>query len=219
MPRALFEKNGKAVFISHLDLMRLFQRAFKRAGLPLTHTQGYSPRPSVSIALPLSVGISSRCELLDFDLTEYNVPYEQMVERLNSMLVDGVRIRQIYHNGKKIKHLAYLDCQVRLEYDKGVPDDAKTQIEELFSRPALLVEKSGKNGTVNQDIIPMIRNLAVERTGDHVLCLCARICCQNPSLNPNLIATAICTHLPQLKPDFATCSRLELYDGDDTIFR
>ena len=56
MPRALFEKSGNAIFISHLDLMRLFQRAFKRAGLPLTHTQGYSPRPSVSIALPLSVG-------------------------------------------------------------------------------------------------------------------------------------------------------------------
>ena len=50
MPRALFEKTGNAVWISHLDLMRLFQRAFKRAGLPLTHTQGYNPRPSVSIA-------------------------------------------------------------------------------------------------------------------------------------------------------------------------
>ena len=68
MPRALFEKTGSAVYISHLDLMRVFQRAFKRAGLPLTHTQGFSPRPSVSIALPMSVGVASRCELLDFDL-------------------------------------------------------------------------------------------------------------------------------------------------------
>ena len=68
MPRLLFEKTGTAVWISHLDLMRLFQRAFKRAGFPLTHTQVYNPRPSVSIALPLSVGIESQCELLDFDL-------------------------------------------------------------------------------------------------------------------------------------------------------
>ena len=68
MPRALFEKVGTARFISHLDLMRLFQRAFKRAGLPLTHTQGFNPRPSVSIALPLSLGAESYCELLDFDL-------------------------------------------------------------------------------------------------------------------------------------------------------
>ena len=64
MPRALFQKTGNAVYISHLDLMRLFQRAFKRAELPLTHTQGFNPRPSVSIALPLSVGVESRCELL-----------------------------------------------------------------------------------------------------------------------------------------------------------
>lgn len=219
MPRALFEKSGNAVFISHLDLMRLFQRAFKRAGLPLTHTQGYSPRPSVSIALPLSVGIRSRCELLDFELTEYTVPYEQMVERLNAVLVEGVRIREIYPDGKKIKHLAYLDCEVQLEYDNGIPDNAKTQIENLFAQPKLTVEKSGKNGTVQQDIIPMIRNFTVDAADENVLSLRARICCQNPSLNPNLIAAAISAYLPQLKPDFATCCRLELYDGDDTIFR
>ena len=68
MPRALFEKTGNAVWMSHLDLMRLLQRAFKRADLHLKHTQGFNPRPSVSIALPLSVGVESVCELLDFDL-------------------------------------------------------------------------------------------------------------------------------------------------------
>ena len=59
MLRALFQKTGNAVYLSHLDLMRLFQRSFKRAGLPLTHTQGFNPRPSVSIALPLSLGVES----------------------------------------------------------------------------------------------------------------------------------------------------------------
>ena len=68
MPRALFEKTGNAVWMSHLDLMRLFQRAFKRADLHLKHTQGFNPRPFVSIALPMSVGVESVCELLDFDL-------------------------------------------------------------------------------------------------------------------------------------------------------
>ena len=57
MPRVLFEKVGNAVWISHLDLMRLFQRAFKRAGLPLKHSQGFNPRPYVAVALPLSVGV------------------------------------------------------------------------------------------------------------------------------------------------------------------
>ena len=219
MPRALFEKTGNAVFISHLDLMRLFQRAFKRAGLPLTHTQGYSPRPSVSIALPLSVGVSSRCELLDFDLTEYTVSYPEMMEKLNAVLVEGVRILEIYPEGNKIKHLAYLDCELMLEYDQGVPADAEKKITRLFDEPSLMVEKSGKNGTAEVDIIPMMRNVTISQADDNSLCLKARICCQNPSLNPSLIAAAIERYLPELAADFVSCQRLEVYDSNDTIFR
>ena len=121
MPRALFEKTANAVWISHLDLMRLFQRAFKRAGLPLTHTQGFNPRPSVSIALPLSVGIESRCELLDFELEGEKVPGEEILRRLNENLVDGIRILEVYDDFSKIKNLAYLDCVLTLEYDSGIP--------------------------------------------------------------------------------------------------
>ena len=100
MPRALFEKTGNAMYISHLDLMRVFQRAFKRAGLLLTHTQGFSPRPSVSIALPMSVGVESHCELLDFDLEDFPVTCEEICEKLNGALVDGVRVLRAYENGR-----------------------------------------------------------------------------------------------------------------------
>lgn len=219
MPRALFEKTGNAVFISHLDLMRLFQRAFKRAGLPLTHTQGYSPRPSVSIALPLSVGISSHCELLDFELTDCTVALPEMTERLNEVLVEGVRILEIYQEGTKLKNLAFLDCELCLEYDAGIPGTAVQQIEALFSQPSLTVEKTGKNGITTQDIIPMIRKLNVSEQDGNTICLRARICCQNPSLNPNQMAAAISHYLPELKPDFVSCKRMELYDHNDEIFR
>ena len=96
MPRLLFEKKGTAVWISHLDLMRVFQRSFNRGGLHLTHTQGFNPRPSVSIALPLSVGIESRCELLDFNLDGDPVSNEEILSRLNHTLVDGVRVLAVY---------------------------------------------------------------------------------------------------------------------------
>ena len=82
MLRVLFEKTGNGIWMSHLDLMRVFQRAFKRAGLPLTHTQGFNPRPSVSIALPLSVGVESVCELLDFELDGDPVPCEEICSEL-----------------------------------------------------------------------------------------------------------------------------------------
>lgn len=218
MPRALFEKTGNAVWISHLDLMRLFQRAFKRAGLPLTHTQGFNPRPSVSIALPLSVGVESRCELLDFDLDGMDVPCEEICRRLNGALVEGVRVLSVYDNGSKIKNLALLRSVVTLEYDKGVPDGAKEQISDLLHRPTLSVEKKGKNGITDQDIIPMLRSWAL-RADANTIELELVACCQNPTLNPMQLHAAICRYLPELAPDFARCSRLELYDTNENIFR
>jgi radical SAM-linked protein len=126
MPRLIFEKTGNAVWISHLDLMRLFQRAFKRAGLPLTHTQGYNPRPSVSIALPLSVGVESKCELLEYELEGEEKPsHKEIVSRLNAALTEGIRVIHSYDNCAKIKNLAFLDATVDLEYDNGIPEDSR----------------------------------------------------------------------------------------------
>lgn len=218
MPRALFEKTGNAVWISHLDLMRLFQRAFKRAGLPLTHTQGFNPRPSVSIALPLSVGVESRCELLDFDLDGVQVPCDEICDRLNSALVDGVRVLSVYDNGAKIKHLALLRCTVTLEYDNGIPAGAVDKISALFAQKSLIVEKKGKSGVTEQDIIPMIRSVNVTAQGGTVE-LEAVVCCQNPTLNPTQLSAAICKYLPELTPDFVKCRRMEVYDTNETVFR
>ncbi len=219
MPRALFEKTGNAVYISHLDLMRLFQRAFKRAGLPLTHTQGYNPRPSVSIALPLSVGVESNCELLDFDLEVDFISCDEIKERLNVALVDGVRVLSVYNDGGKIKDLALLDCALFLEYDDGIPTDGEEKLNALFSRPSLMVEKRNRNGVTEQNIVTMIRSLSVTRESDHTLRIDARICCQNPTLNPMQMVCAIERNLPELNPDFTRCHRLEIYRNDETIFR
>lgn len=218
MPRLLFEKTGNAVYISHLDLMRLFQRAFKRAGLSLTHTHGFNPRPSVSIALPMSVGVESKCELLDFDLEGESVPCNEILGRLNEVLVEGVQGLQVYEDGRKIKNLAYLDCLVTMEYDRPIPEDAARQIEELFRREEVLVEKKSKNGVTEQNITPMIRHLTVE-TGEGQMVIAARVCCQNPTLNPAQLVVAIEKYLPELKPDFSKCARLEIYDTEETIFR
>ena len=161
MPRLLFEKTGSAVWISHLDLMRLFQRAFKRSGLPLTHTQGFNPRPSVSIAMPMSVGLESCCELLDFDLYGEPIPGDEILSRLNDALVAGVRVLKVYDEGKKIKHLAYLSGAVTMEYDRNLPDNAADTVKALFAQPEVVVEKKSKNGVTQQNIIPMIKSLQI----------------------------------------------------------
>ena len=218
MPRALFEKVGSARFISHLDLMRLFQRAFKRAGLPLTHTQGFNPRPSVSIALPLSLGAESHCELLDFDL-ESPVPLEDIRNRLNAALIDGIRVREVYDNGAKIKYLALLQSRLTLEYDGGIPAGAESAIGQLFARETLVLEKKNRNGVTQQDIIPMIRNLEISRISEGELRLDVLHCCQNPSLNPMQLGAAIEKYLPELTPDYIRVCREEIYTEEENVFR
>ena len=219
MARLLFEKKGNAIWISHLDLMRLFQRAFKRAGLHLTHTQGFNPRPSVSIALPMSVGVESACELLDFELEGERHNLDEICRKLNDTLSDGVRVLQVYEDGRKLKELALMDCCVTLEYDGGIPDGTEDAIRELFARESVTVEKKSKNGITQQDIIPMIRSMEIAQTDDNTINLFCRICCQNPTLNPMQICAAIEHYLPGWKPDFSKCARIEIYDENNKIFR
>ena len=219
MARLLFEKVDNAIWMSHLDLMRVFQRAFQRAGLPLKHTQGFNPRPSVSIALPMSVGVESVCELLDFDVTAENISCDEIKERLNKTLVRGVRVLNVYEQGMKIRELATLRVHISMEYDAGIPDDAVAKIQELFARDSLMVEKKSKNGIQMQDIIPMICSVEVSQTDGFNALLDAVICCQNPSLNPNQLVIAICNEIPECKPDFSKCRRIEIFDKNNVVFR
>lgn len=218
--RLLFQKQGVAIYISHLDLMRVFQRAFKRAGLNLKHTQGFSPRAMVSIALPLSLGSGSLCEILDFELVgQEELSCEQIKAKLNRALPDGVRVRECYESDRKVKHLTHLDVAVVLEYDAGVPEGALDALEKLFGRESLTVTKRGKNGPTEQDIIPMMSNLNIVRLNDWKIAVNVRVCAQNPSLNPQLIITAIENELSEYKPDFSFYHRLETIADDGTIFR
>lgn len=219
MLRLLFEKKGRAIWISHLDLMRLFQRAFKRAGLKLKHTQGFNPRPSVSIALPLSVGVESQCELLDFELDGETPACDKIRELLNQKLVEGVQVLQVYEGGRKIRDLALLKCVVSLEYDAGIPEGAQEGIATLFASESVTAPKKTKSGIQEQDLIPMIRKIVVRRVSEKQLELEALVCCQNPTLNPAQLALAIEIHLPQFKPDFSHCSRLGIYDNQEVVFR
>lgn len=220
MPRLLFSKQGDAVWISHLDLMRVFQRAFKRAGLALTHTHGFNPRPSVSIALPLSVGTCSKCELLDFDLDSgSDISNEEIVSRLNNALIPGVCVLECYDNGMKIKELSLLQCAIHLEYDREIGQNEVGQIRDLFQCTVLNVVKKSKNGPIEQNIIPMIRKMDIQYQNPHEVKINAVICCQNPSLNPMQIVSAISEYLPHCRPDFAKCERMEIFDTNGNLFR
>ena len=219
MNRLLFEKTGDAVFISHLDLMRIFQRAFKRADIMIWHSQGFSPRAYVSIALPLSVGMSSRCEILDFDVEDGSVDLAKLPQKLNQTMPEGIRVLSAYESDRKIKQLAYLQADVTLEYDGGVPTEAEDAIRELFARRSVTVHKRTKRGEADLDLIPLIRQLSLEKISAQELVLHTVVTALNPTLNPQLLVTAIETELAKYAPDFSRVHRVEVLDAQMQAFR
>ena len=92
--RAWFGKLGKMALVSHLDLVRLFDRAIRRAGLPISFTGGYHPGPRVSIANALSLGTTSSGEIVDFELTE-NIAVEDFRARLSAQLPKDMPLYQV----------------------------------------------------------------------------------------------------------------------------
>ena len=219
MPRLLFEKVGDSVYLSHLDLIRAFQRAFNRAGLMLKHSQGFSPKPYVAVALALSVGMQSACEIMDYELEgDAPVPTD-LRQRLNATLPKGIRVLEAYENGCKFKELAYLNASVVLEYDAGVPAGAEERLNELFDREEVVVSKHSKKGAVETNIRPMIREISLERSSVQELQIRCTVCAQNPNLNPMLLVSAIEAYLPDMKPDFAYCIRREVLTADGKTFR
>ena len=216
MPRLLFEKRGDSIWISHLDTMRVFQRAFRRAGLLLKHSQGFTPRAIVSIALPLSVGVESHCELLDFELENDAVVTPEI---LNNVLPAGICVLEILDKGRKIKELTHLKAHLVLEYDNGVSADLAERIAAFFRQETIMIEKHSRKGKTETNIVPMICNLDVQQRDGHTLDMQVLVCAQNPSLNPQLLITALELYAPELAPDFAAISREELYDAQGEVFR
>ena len=158
--RLLFVKEAQASYISRLDLMRTFQRAFPRTELDIKHTQGYHPHPILSIVLPLPVGQSSDCELLDFEVTQ-EADGHGIADKLNTGMPAGLRVLDCYPAVRPIRDLAYLRADVTFEYDNGVPADAAARITELLRRPELVIQKRTKRKELaDVDIAPMIQDVS-----------------------------------------------------------
>ena len=216
--RLLFIKEAQAAYISHLDLMRTFQRCFPRTELEIKHTQGYHPHPIISIVLPLPVGQSSECELLDFEVTQQS-DGSGIAEKLNTGMPAGIRVLECYEVTRPVRELYALQADVTLEYDNGVPAGAAEAIHGLLHRESLIIEKRTKRKELAEvDIAPMILD-AIVTEGENALHIDLKVQAQNPGLNPQLIEKAIARELPQLMPDFIRVRRKRILDAEGKDFQ
>jgi radical SAM-linked protein len=216
--RLLFSKSGKAKYLSHLDLMRTFQRVFLRAGVGIRHTEGFNPHPYMNFALPLSVGVESVCELLDFDL-ETDTDLSALPMFLNKTMPEGIMADHAYQPTRKFTDIAWLQVEGCLVYDAGTLVQAPEELMGLFGRKELIISKKTKKGYSDTDISTMLHRVTIIQKNREELMLSAVIAAQNPSLNPDSLIKAITAHLPIYTPDFSTFKRIELYDGSHSIYR
>lgn len=217
--RLLFTKEGRARFISHLDLMRTFQRAFLRAEIPIKHTEGFNPHPFVSIALPLSVGFSSQCEIMEFGLLP-GVEREEVPQRLNRALPEGVFVQECYERQRPIRELCYLDYDLTM-IQAGEPGALIGAWSRLLDRESWVVEKSSKkakSGTVSIDLATLVKEYYFTENGG-IVTLHVRLFAQNPGLNPQVLTTALGDAAPDVRPDSIAYRRMEILDRDGKVFR
>ena len=215
--RLRFCKKGRAIYISHLDLMHTMQRAFLRAGYSLRFSEGFNPHPVISILLPLGVGASSECEMMDFQLTE-DADLKKLPARLTAAMPEGICALEAYPGGRKARELKWLRVAGVFEYDERDAVEMRAALAEFFARESLVIRKKTKRGEGESDIAPAIREISFSPAAKSVR-LEAVISAQEPALNPEHLVNALRQLAPELSPDFADFCRLEVYDEKMQVFR
>ncbi len=218
--RLLFAKTGRACYISHLDLMRTFPRAFLRAGLDAKQTEGFNQHTFVSIALPLSLGYSSCCEILEFELLSA-VPLEEVPARLNAVLPEGIEVLKCYESQVPVKQIGWLEWNCKLSFDSGVPEGTIEQFMEFYNKESLVIQKTSKKakrGFTEVDLIPLIHSLDLQ-PAEGGLTLHAVLAAQNPGLNPELVVSTAKENCPLFQPDHAQFHRSEVLNTNFEVFR
>lgn len=159
--RVFFEKKGRAVFISHLDLMRTMQRAIKRSGLPVWYSEGFNPRIYLNFPLALSLGVEGTAEPMDFGMIS-DVSMEDIVNKLDAACPEGIHILSaaypVYHN----KEIGFAEYTADFE---GEPSVLAALFDEYMAQETIEVEKHSKRkGMITLDIKPHLSILESGRT-------------------------------------------------------
>ncbi len=209
--RIKFRKYGVMKFIGHLDIMRFFQKAMRRADIPIAFTGGFSPHMIMSFANPLGVGVTSDAEYFDIELTE-EVDMNACVERLNKVMVEGMEIVNMVSisDDKKQTGMSIVAAADYLSEEKngGFPDNWKDKVEEFLAQPQILIVKATKKSEKEVDIKPMIYQLEVRDNALFMQVATGSV----ENLKPELVMQAFATFLG-LEPEKLTFvhHRLELY--------
>lgn len=162
--RVKFIRGEEVKYISHLDLMKVFERALRRARLPVAYSKGFNPHPEMVFGLPLSVGVTSEAEYADFGLEETIRPADFM-RRLNSQLPAGLKVLDAKKKITKDNIMASITMasyRIMISAEEHREREfLQEKLKEFIERPAIIVKKETKSKVRDVDIKPMIHQLCL----------------------------------------------------------
>ncbi len=215
--RVKFAKEGAMKFIGHLDIMRYFQKAIKRAGIDVAYSEGFSPHMIMSFAAPLGVGVTSTAEYFDMEI---NTPIsgKEAVKRLNEVMVEGMEVksfRKIPDGKANVAMALVAAADYYVEFREGMePEtDWKNKIGDFIGQPEILIVKKTKKNEKEVDIRPYIYDMYLEENSIFLKLAAGSV----KNTKPELVMEAFLAFLGQEFDSFRfTIHRAEVYADKGT---
>ncbi len=207
--RGVFERKGALSYIGHLDLKAVFERALRRAELPLLYTQGFNPRPMLVFALPLGVGLDTEGDYFDVSM-EVPVEPEEYIRRINEELPGGLRVLSaVSIDEPKNSLMSVVTCASYRIEAPGITD----AVLKVFGQESVETMKKSKGREIKVDIRPLLIKPLTSSTPDVAEYMCYAGSQQN--LRPDVLLKALCeTQGYDEKAALdARITRLALYGG------
>lgn len=168
--RIKFSKGEEVKYISHLDTLRTFERAVRRAEIPIAYSQGFNPRAQISFGLPLSVGVTGEAEYVDFEM-EKIVPAEEFGKRLNNNLPKGFKIihaEYVNTKGSLMAAIRVSSYRVAAANISKIGKDTLNRYINLFmQKEHIIIEKKTKDTLKEIDIRPYIYSMTVIKADEN----------------------------------------------------
>ena len=161
---AAYQKGNEIAMISHLDIQRTLQRAFRRAGIPLLYSNGFNPHPQFSFATAAATGMSSECEWFEVQLSEDMAP-EEFVRRANEVMPQGMRVSGAFaapeNYGSLSAKLRAAEYRVELQFVEPVSREKLAETLEAMLTGEIIIQKRTKGGIRPVDMRPYILRVSV----------------------------------------------------------
>lgn len=213
--RIKFSKEGAMKFIGHLDVMRYFQKAIRRAGIDIAYSAGFSPHQIMSFAAPLSVGFESQGEYFDVDLNSFT-DEEDLKDRLNAVMAEGIKVLAVLKladkEGNAMASVAAASYLVSFRESVKIPTDWKEQLISFYEQAHIPVVKKTKKGEKEMDLKEGIFGLELCEESVYLLLDAG----SGSNVKPGFVLETFFNFIGVTLPDFGLkVRRLETYKRED----